>query len=708
VIGGVKMKQIISSRHEKILRYILESQKPLSIKDIALTIDVSRRTILREMPIIYQWFQYYNHPITHDQINGISFQGNKEDREKLLQVLTKEKTGIFYTPKERKIYIETELLQSNKPMKLYYFSSKLKVSPATISKDLDDVAKWLEQFQLKLNRKQGYGIEIIGNEKNKRRALVSFIHQALNGKQLKDVIDTYIHKTNKTNHMIDIKHKLLDLIDQQTMETIDEAIKDTENHLDFKFSDKSYTALAVHLGLAIKRINKGEHIQIPQDVYQYVNAYDEFEIAKKLAIQLENHLDIAINNDEVAYITLHIKGARYKSGLIDDKMINFNETIIDNFRLTVMIKKMIKYAEKQTQLKLSDDESLMLGLVDHLRPAINRLQMNLDIRNPLLEKIKETYPDIYELSLKAANIIENELNLKMPESEIGYIAMHFGSSIERLKNNHKIQKRKFRIVVTCTSGIGTSKMLAERIKNEFTRVDIIAVYSTLDLDNDWLIQNDIDFIISSVYYENPLIEVISVNPLLLKEDIDKINLKFKNYTSLSKTEKVKLNNTKASIMMINEYSNAIIEILNGFEVLTTQSNILEELLDEIVLKVKSNEKLKLDLLKRETHGSVIFEDEKVIFLHTKSIAIQSIFLLIIRNENEIKYANKLIKTAIVMLAPTDSSQEKLDVLGTISAQLISSDNLLEQIIYESENEIYKSIENILKAFMIDKNNLYLK
>ena len=63
--------------------------------------------------------------------------------------------------------------------------------------------------------------------------------------------------------------------------------------------------------------------------------------------------------------------------------------IISNYELTSMINKMIKIASTETGYDLRSVDSLLIGLVDHLRPAINRIQLKLDIRNPLLDKIKE-------------------------------------------------------------------------------------------------------------------------------------------------------------------------------------------------------------------------------------------------------------------------------------------------------------------------------
>ena len=53
----------------------------------------------------------------------------------------------------------------------------LGVSEATVSNDLDEVAKWFDKFKLSLVRKQGFGIYLEGKEKAYRKALTAFIDE---------------------------------------------------------------------------------------------------------------------------------------------------------------------------------------------------------------------------------------------------------------------------------------------------------------------------------------------------------------------------------------------------------------------------------------------------------------------------------------------------------------------------------------------------
>ena len=54
----------------------------------------------------------------------------------------------------------------------------------------------------------------------------------------------------------------------------------------------------------------------------------------------------------------------------------------------------------------------------------------MTISNDLLASIKKTYKHSFKLARQVSRIIEEELNLSVPETETGYITMH----IERLRN----------------------------------------------------------------------------------------------------------------------------------------------------------------------------------------------------------------------------------------------------------------------------------
>lgn len=72
-------------------------------------------------------------------------------------------------------------------------------------------------------------------------------------------------------------------------------------------------------------------------------------------------------------------------------------------------------------------------------------------------------------------------------------------------------------MISCTTGIGTSRLLAARIEKEYDNIKVIDIISSINIDEDFLINKGIDFIISTVPIETTKLPVAIVNPLFLKK-----------------------------------------------------------------------------------------------------------------------------------------------------------------------------------------------
>lgn len=82
----------------------------------------------------------------------------------------------------------------------------------------------------------------------------------------------------------------------------------------------------------------------------------------------------------------------------------------------------IKMAETQKGKKLND--SLIISLSDHISTSITRYLNGITIKNAMLWDIKRFYEDEYQIGLKALDMIENSLHVRLPEDEAGFIAFH--------------------------------------------------------------------------------------------------------------------------------------------------------------------------------------------------------------------------------------------------------------------------------------------
>ncbi|MGY3703600.1 transcription antiterminator BglG [Vagococcus martis] len=82
----------------------------------------------------------------------------------------------------------------------------------------------------------------------------------------------------------------------------------------------------------------------------------------------------------------------------------------------------ISFAKVSLGKKLS--ENLSLTLTDHIHYAIERNDKGMELKNALLWEIKRFYNHEYLIGKEALNIIESRLNVRLPEDEAGFIALH--------------------------------------------------------------------------------------------------------------------------------------------------------------------------------------------------------------------------------------------------------------------------------------------
>ena len=83
----------------------------------------------------------------------------------------------------------------------------------------------------------------------------------------------------------------------------------------------------------------------------------------------------------------------------------------------------ISHAKDHLKLKLN--QSIYVTLTDHINFAIERVSQGIEPQNALLWEIKRFYPQEFQLGIYAVELIQDRLDILLPEDEAGFIALHF-------------------------------------------------------------------------------------------------------------------------------------------------------------------------------------------------------------------------------------------------------------------------------------------
>lgn len=99
---------------------------------------------------------------------------------------------------------------------------------------------------------------------------------------------------------------------------------------------------------------------------------------------------------------------------IDERMIDFmNDVLI--------------HIEKRMNRSLN--EHIHVALTDHIAFAVNRVKQQIRFSNPFLYETESLYPKEYQVAHEVIDMIEGKFDLRFPEGETGFIALHIHSAV---------------------------------------------------------------------------------------------------------------------------------------------------------------------------------------------------------------------------------------------------------------------------------------
>lgn len=682
-----------SKRVLEIIEILIEQTDYISVSAIATQMAISKRTIFREMEDVEKLLDTFD-VILHKKTKlGIKIEANKEQIENI-KTFTKKNKGAHYSQEERSNLIKVELLKSREPKKFYHFSNLLSVSEATISYDMDKVEPWFEARGITLIRKPGYGVYLSGKEGAFRKAIVDFLYENYEHQDLIALLD------NREAFVETI-------MDREIIVKINTILSAYENILAHRMTDNAFMGLMLHLSIAVSRILRGERIVMNKEVLSRLKNDAQYEVAREIGADIEQTFHIKFPEDELGFITMHLKGSKLKTGsLIDEE-----DLVLSNFELSRLALNMILQFKVLSDYDLKEDEKLLIGLVSHLRPALTRMNLSLDIRNPLLSKIMEMYPEIFEMSRQVSTQITKHYGFQVPDEEVGYIAMHFGAAIERYIKLQSIDKR-IRTGVVCSSGIGTSSLLYSRLLKLFPRLEIIGQFSKEDVRSGAIDAHELELLITTINISHKELPSIHVNPLLMEEDIERIkqvisilSSRVKPYLKKKEQASDDVQKQSVDIRRIHAITDAVLTIEEGFKLydmvkVKNINDLIGQISEKLTPEKVLRKKLIQTFIEREKLGSTLLRGEGILLLHIKSEAVKQLIYQIWRPIKPINHASgEKIRAAVVMLIPQNSVEAQLEVMSQLSKAMIEEDTFTRLIKVGTEASLTVKVKEILHNWL---------
>lgn len=423
----------------------------------------------------------FNVKLVRKPNDGIYFTG---DVATLANHLEKKANDRPQSKEERCHCILAKLLLGSASITIQQLSNTLYVSRSTVENDLKKVKQKLAQFGLQLAITHT-GLSLIGSEHQKRQATVELISQywgkRTEAKELNGQLVRHVQLPDNLNQLFEptliknILTALTELIEKSTL----------------SFTDYEFQSLAIHLMMPAPTggSNGAQPVVTP------------FIAETQLLVQiLERRFELTIPDFEQEYLNRHLVTVQSKDTSV--------QTIQTELRQSVGLPQLLR----QQLAQLAVDEELIQGLAVHLSSALRRLAMGLSINNPYTDEICQNFPQAFDQAVLLKPVLENQYQIQMNEDELAFISLHFEAFFERHSEDARLS-----VVVVCSSGIGTSQLLGQRLAKTFAQE--LRITRIIALGELLATPIKESLVISTIAIKGLSVPVIEVSPLLNRHDI---------------------------------------------------------------------------------------------------------------------------------------------------------------------------------------------
>jgi transcriptional antiterminator len=486
----------LNQRQSGIIKFLAAENDWVPANRIAESLAISVSTLRRDIEAINEYSFDNESQIISKPGLGLRFDGGSFFS-RLSSRAGDQHHEIFAT--KRLVGIATDLLtQSPLPLSLSALSEKFFVSRSSVVEDLKKVETWLATFSLTLVRDHS-GTYINGNDMDIRMALKDIITVSVLSHY--QTADSRIDRFSRT--------KLVDQFGKVNVDNCISLIGLIEDELTCAISEPYYTNLFSHLLVTIRRAaGLAAHALV-----QTYTRHDckEWTIAEKAVSWLQEEYRITLPAIEVSYIYQYlISSGRHTLTPCESIQLPLNS------EADIYADRLIRESSQDLGLDLSLDRKLHHDLSQHIKPMLNRLAYGIAIHNPLLDEIRSELSSAFHSVKKAAQRINKLYGYAdISDDEVAYLTIYLQTALDKFRAAKKI-------IIVCSSGVGTSQLLSSRINRAFPEWEIIAIVPGSQLSNTLEVKA-CDLIISTIKLDDVELPVAYVSAIFSKKDIARVS-----------------------------------------------------------------------------------------------------------------------------------------------------------------------------------------
>lgn len=481
-----EMKSFMDTEFTReLLKYLLVNNDFYTSKELATEFGVSDKTVQRCVKKI-------NVTIGKTLIISEKGRGYRLDYEEYLLNKDKINESGPLLENRRMAVMKELLLSSPKSVRVDQLFDKYYVSASVIQNDERSIRRILKKYNLELNRSNRH-LVVSGSEKDIRDALMEAILKIDKEVDLASFVDSTELSNRDVRfvlHQINIAERML------------------KSLLPYPYNINFFAHIYILLNRTRRFVKLSERQSLRYKLTEDIDMNPEiYSVCVQIVQNIQSYLQTAIADNEVGYLFQYLVSSR----------LNYVE--IETSANQMANKIALRYVELINRyLKINILQSdIVQELKKHIIPLLNRLKNRIRLSNALISEIQLEYEKILDATMEASTYISKEFNLPLiSKDESGFIALYFAKYLE-------VHRDKTRILVICTTGIGTSELISTKIKKELPNIEVVGVISSIDLKYILKEAENIDLLVSTVpLKETSNIPDVLVSAIFTNQDKEKV------------------------------------------------------------------------------------------------------------------------------------------------------------------------------------------
>lgn len=481
------MAAIMLTKEQRLLLELLKEDKYITASELAQRADCSSKTIRTRIKDMNETLeQLYGSAAAVESKPRFGFRLVLEPGVRRDELCKPSGAGggehVPATPGERADFLLFHLLDRCGYVTISELADMLYVSQGVVKTALKNTENILARYGIHITRRPGYGILAAGEETNIRTCLVDMYM---------DRRGHYLENENALKNSERLSQIVLELMEKGRI-----SLQETAYHNFIKY-----------IFISVRRIRQGREVDFKRETQVQIDS-SNMEFIECLSEKLEVLYAIDIPPNEKEYLAIQLAGKRVIGNNEEGNLV-FHED------LNGLVSQMMDITYEEFKLDLRSNLDLIMLLNQHMIPLDIRLRYNIPLVNPMLEDIQKNYPFACTIAERASVILKEYYGKEIPQGEIGYLAVIYALGLEK----QKPVTLPGNILIVCSSGKGSSRLLAFKYRQEFgAYVKDIKICNLFELGQ--INFEEIDYVFTTVPIHQPVpVPVYEVSLFLSSEDI---------------------------------------------------------------------------------------------------------------------------------------------------------------------------------------------